>query len=80
MEAARQQLIQYFDAFYGEYLLHVSDPRVYGTADMVVSLGSEAWKPAAYTIALRVTGSRFPTIESQVQTAMVRWSGSTTRP
>ena len=72
VEATRQQLIQYFDAFYGEYLLHVSDPRVCGTAEMVVSLGSEAWKPAAHTIALRVTGSRFPTIESQVQIAMVR--------
>ena len=37
-----------------------------------MSLGSDAWKPAAYTIALRVTGSRFPTVESHVRAAMLR--------
>ena len=60
--------------------------RVYGIADMVVSLDSDSWKSSAYTIALRVTGSRFPTVESQVRAAMDRqydapvtvWQGSPT--
>lgn len=43
---------------------------VYGIADMVVSPGSEPWP--RYRIELRVTGSRFPTIASQVQDVMRR--------
>ena len=44
---------------------------VYGIADMVVSPGSVPWRPR-YHIELRVTGSRFPTIESQVRAVMRR--------
>ncbi len=46
--------------------------RVYGIADMVVSLGSDTRTSSLHTIALRVTGSRFPTVESHVQAAMLR--------
>lgn len=44
--------------------------RVYGIADMVVSPDSATL--STQSIVLRVTGSRFPAIESQVSAAMVR--------